>query len=153
MPPEAPPSRSRVRTWLRRVAVVFAVLLVAIQLVPVNRSNPPVEGDNAPPPEVHAVLKRACYDCHSHETVWPWYAYVAPASWLVGRDVREGRKHLNFSRWETYEAKRRNRKMMEIEEMVASKEMPPWFYVPLHAEAKLGDAERALLSDWARSQR
>ena len=153
MPTDVAPNRSRVRTWLRRGAVAVAVLLVAIQMVPVKRSNPPIEGDIAPPPEVHAVLKRACYDCHSHETEWPWYAYVAPASWLVGRDVREGRKHLNFSRWETYEAKRRDRKLMEIEEMVNAGEMPPWFYVPLHAEAKLEDAERALLSAWARGER
>ena len=76
------------------------------QLVPVERTNPPVEAEIVAEPEVHALLRRACYDCHSHETVWPWYAWVAPVSWLVAHDVDHAREELDFSRFESYDAKR-----------------------------------------------
>src|SRR5688572_19601769 len=75
------------------------LLLVAIQFVPVDRVNPPVEAEVPALANVRAILRRACYDCHSNETVWPWYSQVAPVSWLVVRDVREGREELNFSTW------------------------------------------------------
>ncbi len=73
---------------------------MAIQLVPVNRSNPTVEADLEAPEAVTAVLRTACYDCHSNETHWPWYSYVAPVSWLVAHDVEEARSEFSFSHWE-----------------------------------------------------
>jgi hypothetical protein len=72
-------TRARVLKWS---IITVGVLLVAIQLVPVDRTNPPVEEEAPASPEVRAVLRRACYDCHSNETVWPWYSRVAPMSWL-----------------------------------------------------------------------
>jgi hypothetical protein len=124
------------------------VALVALQLVPVDRSNPPVEVDVAAPANVRAVLRRACYDCHSNETVWPWYSKVAPFSWLLARDVHEGRKELNFSTWTQYTTKQQVKKLKESWEEVAEGEMPPWFYLPVHRDAVLSAEDRMLLRTW-----
>ena len=97
------------------------------------------------------MLKRACYDCHSHETIWPGYSRVAPVSWLLAWDVSEGREELNFSTWNRYSQKKRNKIIKEIWEEVEEKEMPPWFYLPLHPEARLSDHDRAVLQAWAMS--
>jgi len=136
------------RLVVRALWILAAVLLLA-QLVPVDRTNPPGGAEVAAPPEVHAILKRACYDCHSSETVWPWYSRVAPVSWLIARDVREGRNEVNFSIFTQYPEKRRRRKWKEIPEQIEKSEMPPWFYTAVHPEARLSDADRAALLRWA----
>jgi hypothetical protein len=132
-----------------RVAAGALLLLGAAQFVPVARTNPPVESDVGAPPEVAALLRRACYDCHSHETAWPIQAFVAPISWLVAHDVREGREELNFYRWGAVDARRRARAGRKIREEVAERGMPPWLYLAAHPEARLADADRAILSAWA----
>jgi hypothetical protein len=131
---------------------VLAVVLVAIQLVPVERTNPPVEEEVDAPEEVVQVLRRACYDCHSNETVWPWYSRVAPASWLAVRDVTKGREELNFSTWNRLSTRERVEAMQESWEEVEEGEMPPWFYLPPHPEARLSPEDRELLRRWAESR-
>ncbi len=138
--------------WMRRTLVALGVLFVAIQLVPVDRANPPVEEEVPATTEVRAVLRRACYDCHSHESTWPWYGYVAPVSWLVARDIDEAREHLNFSAWNRLSAEDRAEAFEEAWEEVESGEMPLWFYLPLHPEAKLTAEDRALLRAWSVAQ-
>jgi hypothetical protein len=138
--------------WLRRTLVVVGIAFVAIQLVPVDRTNPPVEEEVPASPEVRAVLRRACYDCHSNETTWPWYSRVAPVSWLVASDVEEAREHLNFSTWNRLSPKDRAKGFEEAWEEVEDGEMPLWFYVPLHREAKLTAEDRALLRAWSVAQ-
>lgn len=140
------------RQLVRRALVAVAAVFVLVQFVPVERVNPPVEAgaEAVAPPQVRAILRRACYDCHSSETVWPWYGRVAPVSWLLERDVREGRKEVNFSRLGHDLVKRRKRKWMEIPEQVEKREMPPWFYAAVHPEARLSEADRATLVRWAR---
>lgn len=134
-------------TTTRKLLLAAAGLLLAIQVVPVERTNPPVEAPVAAPAEVASILRRACFDCHSHETIWPPQAYLAPVSWLVSHDVSEGREELNFSRWTRVDLKRVAKKLpKEVEE----KEMPPWFYVVAHPEARLSDADRAVLAAWGR---
>jgi hypothetical protein len=98
---------------------------------------------------VKAILKRACYDCHSHETVWPWYSYVAPVSWWVAKDVHQGREELNFSTWGAYSTKERVEKMQESREEVEEGAMPPWFYTTAHRDARLSREDRAMLHTWA----
>jgi hypothetical protein len=137
---------------MRRLAMAAAVLLLAIQLVPVSRENPPVEEAVPAPPEVRALLERSCFDCHSHETRWPWYARVAPVSWLVAYDVSHAREHLNFSTWNRYDVEERAELLEEAWEEVEEGEMPLWYYLPLHPEAELNDADRALLHEWARDE-
>jgi heme-binding protein len=134
---------------LMRAAVVLAAALVLAQFVPVDRANPPLGGEVPAPPEVRAILKRACYDCHSNETVWPWYGRVAPFDWLMERDVREGRREVNFSTFADAPLKRRQRKWMEIPEQIEKGEMPPWFYTAVHPEARLSEADRSALIRWA----
>jgi Haem-binding domain len=133
------------------LAAILGIVLLAIQLVPVERSNPPVEGEMPAPPEVREVLRRACYDCHSNETVWPWYSHVAPVSWLLAHDVSEGRRELNYSRWSSYSPKRQAKLRKETWKEVDEREMPPWYYLPMHPAARLGEADRVLLRDFALS--
>jgi hypothetical protein len=132
--------KRRVLKWL---AIGGLGLAAVIQLVPYGRdhSNPPVTAEPQwDSPETQALAERACFDCHSNETVWPWYSHVAPVSWLLQRDVDEGREHLNFSEWD-----RPQDDADEAAEMVREDEMPPWFYLPTHPEARLTDAEKQTL--------
>lgn len=128
---------------------ILALFLLA-QLVPVQRTNPPVTATPEAPPEVEALLRSACMDCHSNETIWPWYSRVAPVSWLVARDVREGREHLNLSAWDRYDTGQRAELLEEMVEEVEEGRMPMKIYLPLHREARLSAMERALLVRWAR---
>ena len=127
---------------------MIAAALLLIQLVPVDRSNPPVEAEVPAPPAVREILRTSCYDCHSNESTWPWYAYVAPVSWLVAHDVEEAREHLNFSTWNDYDEEERTELLEEVWEEVEDGEMPLWFYVPLHPEAELSEQQKSLLHGW-----
>jgi len=128
-------------------AVVVAALALA-QLIPVLRENPPVESEVPVTPEARAVLVRACFDCHSNQTVWPWYSRVAPASWLLAKDVREGRAELNYSTWSRYSAKQQRKLLKETLQEVDEGEMPLWIYRVGHPEARLSPADRAALQRW-----
>lgn len=139
------------RPILKRVALVGVAALTAIQFVPAVRSNPPVTADLVAPPAVRDVLQRVCFDCHSNETVWPWYAWVQPMAWLVSDDVEEGREHLNFSEWGSYSPGRQAHKAEEVWDEVSQGEMPLWFYVPLHPDAELSEADKTVLAEWSRS--
>lgn len=130
---------------------VLALTAVGIQFVPVDRSNPPVEQEVPASAEVRAILRRACYDCHSNETVWPWYSRVAPVSWLVAYDVSEGRRELNFSMWNRLKPEKQTKMLGEAWEEVEKGEMPLWFYLPTHPEARLSNADRAALRAWTQS--
>jgi hypothetical protein len=134
---------------VRWALTAAAVAAVAIQLVPVTRTNPSPRTVVAVPPEVHQVLQRACYDCHSNDTRWPWYSRVAPVSWLVAHDVSEGREHLNFSVWPQISTAQRAKAKHEIAEALSEGEMPPWLYLPAHPDAKLTAEELSLLRGWA----
>lgn len=137
-----------------KIALASAgALLLLIQLIPASRTNPPVEGLVPAPDSVLAVLRQSCFDCHSYETRWPWYAHVAPVSWLVAQDVNEGREHLNFSTWNRYDAERRADKLEEIWEEVEAGEMPLKIYLPLHPDAKLSQRDRAVIHTWTVSAR
>ncbi len=129
----------------RLIAIGSGLLAVvlAIQLVPYGRerSNPPVVAE----PEwsearTRELFFRACGDCHSNQTEWPWYSAIAPASWLVRWDVDEARSHFNVSEWG-----REHNHGDDAAEMVREGEMPLWRYLLLHPEARLTDAEREKL--------
>jgi len=106
--------------------------------------------DLAAPAEVKAILKASCYDCHSNETVWPWYSRVAPVSWLVSSDTAEGRGKFNFSTWNRYPADRQAAIRTRIIREVSKGDMPPWYYTLKHTGARLDAGQRALLEAWAR---
>ncbi len=136
--------------WFKRIGWAILVVLAALQLVPVDQTNPPEKGRAMAPPEVEGILRRACYDCHSNETHWPWYSKVAPASLLIASDVKEGRREVNFSTWEKYDERRKKRKLVEIAKEVETGAMPPWYYAPLHPEAALSEQDRQIIIQWAK---
>ncbi|MEX2208371.1 MAG: heme-binding domain-containing protein [Myxococcota bacterium] len=130
-----------------RWGVGMGVVALA-QLLPVERVNPPVESEVPTTAEARGLLVRACFDCHSNEVVWPWYSRVAPVSWLVAKDVREGRDELNFSTWLSYDAKKQRKLLKETLEEVDQAEMPLGLYLLAHPEARLAAADRDLLQRW-----
>lgn len=147
--PSGPRQRlRRVLLWATGVALIG---LATLQLLPHGRSNPPVVGDLGAPAEIDAILRQSCYDCHSNETRWPWYARVAPVSWWLVSHVDEGRRELNFSEWSSLEPRARRARLKDIEQQVALGEMPLGSYVILHPGARLSDAERDALRRWTRT--
>ena len=136
---------------VRWILLGVPIVLVAIQFVPVQLSNPPVEAEVPAPANIRTILRRACYDCHSNETVWPWYSHVAPFSWLLVRDVRSGREELNFSTWNRIATQQQVKKLKESWEEVAEGEMPPWFYLRIHRDAALSAEDHKALRNWALS--
>jgi cytochrome c551/c552 len=132
------------RGWKKTIGfgvLALAVVFVLIQLIPVHKTNPPVVSEPTwDSPQTRALVKDACFDCHSNETTWPWYSKIAPSSWLLVRDVDEGRSTLNFSEWGQGEAE-----VDEIVEVIDEGEMPPWYYALMHPKAKLSDSEKQAL--------
>lgn len=136
--------------YLRIIVGVLIAAFIAIQFRTVERTNPPVYGDFNGPAEVKEILQRACYDCHSNETKWPFYSYVAPFSWLVTKDVEEARDELNFSNWRRTSRVKQFKKKEEIWEEVDEGKMPLWYYLPLHPGAKLSEHDRDIIRKWSR---
>ena len=136
---------------MKWAALAFCVAFIAIQLVPVSRTNQPVQGDFRGSTEVVSIVRRACYDCHSNQTVWPWYSRVAPLSWVIAHDVNEGRAALNFSTWDQLSPEKQAEAMKESWEEVAEGKMPTWYYVVLHPEARLSANDQSVLRAWSGS--
>jgi hypothetical protein len=134
------------KRWLKFALLAVIVFLAVAQFFPPDRTNPPSDPAASfaavarPSPETAAVIERSCRNCHSNQTVWPWYSRVAPASWLVVSDVREGRAALNFSEWKQLGPEKSLKKMRKACEEAKSGEMPPWQYTLLHRDAKLDAA-------------
>jgi hypothetical protein len=108
-----------------------------------------VDADRLVPAPVMSTLRRACFDCHSDETRWPWYSTIPVASWLIDRDVRQGRSQLNFSRWQLYNKFDRADLLDKACEKATSRDMPLWQYRILHRGARLSDADVAALCAWS----
>lgn len=127
------------------ILTLLVVIFVAIQFVPYgrNHTNPQVTGEPQwESPTTRESFMRVCGNCHSNETDWPWYSSLAPVSWLVQHDVDDGRKHLNVSEWNPTQ----NKHAAEVAEVVMDREMPPWFYVLGHPEAKMSIDQRDTLA-------
>ena len=133
----------------------IAVIGLAVQFVPnelpaVEANNPDdLIGSGIVSEEISGILKTSCYDCHSNETKYPWYSHVAPVSWLVSKDVREAREELNFSTWQAYDMMEKLEKLDDIAIEVKEGEMPLGIYTVIHSSAKLDDAQRQLIVEWA----
>jgi hypothetical protein len=147
------------RVWLKTGIVATVFLLLAIQFVPVNRSSAATDSSQSVyvaqpmPAEVKAIFERSCKDCHSNQTVWPWYSYVAPVSWVVGRDVHRARKKMNFSEWGSYSAQRKEGRLEEICEQVTNAEMPDLKYAIFHRNARITPQERDAVCQWTDDSR
>ena len=131
---------------MKKFIAFLVVVIIGIQFIPVERTNPPVQSEIDAPAEIKAIFKKACYDCHSNETNWAWYTKVAPSSFLAVKDVNDGRRHLNFSEWNF---NKESKYKEEIWDEIREEQMPPWQYKIFHSEAKLTQEEKNLLRNWA----
>lgn len=138
----------------KKILLFLFVSFVIIQFFRIDMNNPKVDEKNdfiaitSPNHEVESLLRRACYDCHSNETVYPWYAQIAPISWWLKNHIDEGREHLNFSEWGTYKQKRADHKLEECAEEVAEGEMPLDSYTWTHSDADLNADQKKMLKDF-----
>jgi hypothetical protein len=144
------PLRQRLQRLALIAGIAVAIGGIAIQFIPVAGIgvNPEERYAVKAPPEVKEILKNACFDCHSNETAWPWYARLAPSSWLMIRDVKKGRAHMNMSEWSDDDADAMHLDMENSWDEIEAGEMPPWFYIPMHPKAKLSDKEKETLKGW-----
>ena len=129
-------------------AFSMGVICIAIQFVPYgcNHTNPPIVHEPTwNNQKTRDLAKQVCFNCHSNETIWPWYSKIAPISWLVFSDVTEARQKLNFSDW-TY-GKREGENSNKIRQDIKMGEMPPIQYLLAHPEAKLGDSDNRIFAD------
>lgn len=142
-----------IRQHALAAVIALGAAALAAQLIMVERVNPPASSGSplAAPAQIGALLSRACYDCHSNRTRWPWYSRIAPMSWLIARDVALGRKELNFSEWGSYYPQTRRRKLQWMGRALRERSMPPWAYRLMHPGARLTGAERAMLDQWIES--
>lgn len=148
---------------MKKALKIFVIILlsgfVVIQFFRPDFTNPPVtEAETlesaAPVPEnVRGILKRSCYDCHSNTTLYPWYSKIQPSAWFLKNHIDDGRRHLNFSVWNTYETKKKRHKLEEVCEQLEGKFMPLPSYLWIHWDAALSDEERKLVCDWATAER
>jgi hypothetical protein len=140
------------RKGVKVAAMILLAVLLLTQAFRIDKINPPVQSEISADPAVQPLLHRACYNCHSNETVWPWYSNLAPISWLLASDVKEGRSHVNFSTWGTYTSDIQSHKLAAIAEEVRDAGMPPWYYTLVHLEARLSPAERSSVGNWAEAK-
>ncbi len=144
---------------LKIVAVVlFAAFLIA-QLVRPERANPPtvqaetLEASTQIPDDVKNILARSCNDCHTNTTSYPWYSNVTPLNFFLAHHIEDGRQYLNFSVWNTYETRRKRRKLDEACEQATSREMPLPSYLWIHRDAQMSDSDIKTLCDWADAEK
>ena len=142
-------------TLLTRISLGLLVVAAALQLFRPERTNPlvnpsrTVQAGATVPPDVDAILRRSCYDCHSNQTRWPWYSAVAPMAFGVVEHVTEGRAELNFSEWGAYPAKKRAGLLEKMCEEVREGKMPLKQYLWLHRDATLSEADWKSVCDWS----
>ncbi len=129
--------------------------MIVIQFIRPERTNPPfdpaksLDSAGIAPPAVLTKLRASCFDCHSNETRWPWYSNITPFNFLLVKDVRSGRRHLNFSEWALMKPERMQSRLGNISDEVSNREMPMPIYLIMHPGARLSDADVKLISDWA----
>ncbi len=142
------------RKLIRRILLALLILLVISQFIRPSRKTPKVVPNSTfidleiPPAEIASLVKAACYDCHSYETKYPWYANVAPVSWWMNNHVKEGREHLNFSEWGKYPIQKKIHKAEEAAEEITKGHMPIASYTWAHANARLSKAQQLALSEY-----
>lgn len=136
--------------------ILFAILVVfiVIQFIqPAHNENGQVLQTDISnyyhiPDNVQALLKNACYDCHSNNTVYPWYAYIQPVAWLLEQDIKKGKEKLNFNEFSSYSRRRRTSKLKNIEDRIKDGTMPLRSYNWMHKNSRLTKEHKTLLIDW-----
>ena len=144
-----------VKKAMRPIALGFAVVLVGLQFYRSPSNDGVAEGPSslfaqqAVPAPVKQIIQRACYDCHSNHTTYPWYGSVQPVAWWLNQHIEDGKHALNFSEFSRYDAKRAVRKLQAMGDEVSGHSMPLKSYLLMHREARLTEAERTLVTNWA----
>jgi hypothetical protein len=139
---------------LKLIALILLLVFVGIQFIPTDRNQSDLVPKtdfllvNKPPKNVSALLQESCYDCHSNNTEYPWYNKVQPIAWFLEYHIKEGKKELNFSEWNTYSKRRKNSKLKSIINQIEDDEMPLWSYVLIHKEAVLSDSKKQFVIDY-----
>lgn len=136
---------------LKKIILVLIIVFIGIQFIPVERTNPPINGEISAPAEIKGILEKSCYDCHSNKTNWPWYSYVAPVSFFVTSDTQNGRKHVNFTEWNKYSSNDKKEIIEECIEEIEEENMPRPIYTLFHPNAKLNSVSIKKLKDWAKT--
>jgi hypothetical protein len=139
---------------LKNFLFILIGLLIAIQFIPTDKTNPPINDNiklNAST-EVMNILKRACYDCHSCETKWPTYSAIAPISWNIIGHVNDGRKALNYSEWKNIDPKIKIKRLERTIKTVNNGMMPLPNYLRFHEEAILSDADKNIIVEWSKEE-
>lgn len=140
--------------FLKIFIIILVIALIALQFVPNKMPENTVAGKDdlissgVSPSTISSILRTSCYDCHSSQTSYPWYSKVAPASWLLAKDIREGRNELNFSEWGSYSKRQMIKNLGNIKEEVTSGDMPLRIYLVIHRNAKLSPEQVSALSKW-----
>jgi len=139
---------------MKKLLIILVALFVVIQFIPANLPEVTVNNPDdllkttTVPDNIAQKLRASCYDCHSNETVYPWYSYLAPVSFLVSRDTREGRKKLNFSEWNKLSKVKKAKFLDEINDELEEGEMPMKIYTVIHRNAVLNDQDIKALQNW-----
>ncbi len=143
---------------MKLVVILIAAAFIAVQFFRPDFTNPSVnqaetlEAAVSVPENVEAILTTSCKDCHSNATRYPWYANIQPTAYFLADHIKDGRRHLNFSVWNTYETRRKKQKLDEICEQAESREMPLPSYLWIHRSAKLSDEQIKTLCDWSKQE-
>ena len=133
----------------KRLIIILVSIILLFQLITIDKTNPPYNKKDqiqAPKPIMN-ILKRSCWDCHSNDTIWPWYANIAPFSWTISRHVKVGRQYVNFSIWNTYTPEQKDKKLTAIYKSVHTA-MPLSSYTQIHKKAILTKQDRDMLRSW-----
>jgi len=136
---------------MKKLLILIVLIFIGIQFVPMDvPADVPSKAENSieAPENVQAILKRSCFDCHSNHTTFPWYSSIAPVSWFTKYHVKEGREHMNFSTWASYDDEKKLKFLQKIPKAIKSK-MPLPSYLLIHKEAKLSDADKEAITKWA----
>jgi hypothetical protein len=148
------------KKFFKVLLLVIVVLLVLIQFVPhppknitAGNSVNDIHQKYTVPADVERILKSSCYDCHSNNTEYPWYAKIQPVAWWLGDHIKDGKKHFNFSEFLSYSLRKQYHKLEEINEQLEDDEMPLPSYTFIHREADLSETEKSLLINWANGVR
>jgi hypothetical protein len=144
-------------TTTQKILSAAGIVLIAIQFFRPERTavKPSPAKDIsavvAVPDSVQLILDKACYDCHSYKTRYPWYYHIQPAGWFLSGHIREGRSHLNFNEFTGYSQRKKAAELGEVAEHVEENTMPLRSYKLIHWDARLSESEKSLLIGWARS--
>jgi hypothetical protein len=125
--------------------IIIISIIILIQLVPVKRDNPSINGEVQLAAEAKSIIQRSCYDCHSNLTKWPWYTYVAPVSWMITHDTHQARSRVNFTEWNSYPVDKQQLKLAECWQEIEEGAMPLKQYLLMHPKNKITDQEKEIL--------